>query len=71
MIPKFFSIRMFYLQETYKLKQRKQFDGHSYGIGYIAWCPFSRYIIACGTDECNEIWIWDTQVRKFLLYNQC
>ncbi|CAF2094296.1 unnamed protein product [Rotaria magnacalcarata] len=46
---------------TYKLKLRKHFDGHSFGIGFIAWCPFSRYIIACGTDECSEIWIWDIQ----------
>ncbi|CAF0901227.1 unnamed protein product [Rotaria sordida] len=50
--------------ETYRLKLRKQFDGHSFGIGYIAWCPFSRYIIACGTDECNEIWIWDIQKEE-------
>ncbi|CAF1243416.1 unnamed protein product [Adineta ricciae] len=45
--------------ETYEIKLRKQFDGHTFGIGCIAWCPFSRYIIACGTDECNEILIWD------------
>jgi WD40 repeat protein len=44
------------------MKLRKQFEGHSFGIGCIAWCPFSRYIIACGTDECNELWIWDVEV---------
>ena len=47
------------------MKLRKQFEGHSFGIGCIAWCPFSRYVIACGTDECNEIWIWDIEVRKY------
>lgn len=52
------------LQQTYKMKLRKQFEGHSFGIGCIAWCPFSRYIIACGTDECNEIWIWDVEVSS-------
>ena len=46
------------------MKLRKQFEGHSFGIGCIAWCPFSRYIIACGTDECNELWIWDIEVKK-------
>ncbi|CAF4407807.1 unnamed protein product, partial [Adineta steineri] len=50
--------------QTYKMKLRKQFEGHSFGIGCIAWCPFSRYIIACGTDECNEIWIWDVEVNN-------
>lgn len=45
------------------MKLRKQFEGHSFGIGCIAWCPFSRYVIACGTDECNELWIWDVEVR--------
>ena len=50
--------------QTYKMKLRKQFEGHSFGIGCIAWCPFSRYIIACGTDECNELWIWDIEVKK-------
>ncbi|CAF0774903.1 unnamed protein product [Didymodactylos carnosus] len=47
--------------QTYKMKLRKQFDGHSFGIGCIAWCPFSRYVIACGTDECTELWIWDVE----------
>ncbi|CAF1184669.1 unnamed protein product [Adineta steineri] len=50
--------------QTYKMKLRKQFEGHSFGIGCIAWCPFSRYIIACGTDECNEIWIWDVEQEE-------
>lgn len=44
------------------MKLRKQFDGHTHGIGCIAWCPFSRFIIVCGTDDCNEIWIWDIEV---------
>lgn len=46
------------------MKLRKQFDGHSFGIGCIAWCPFSRYVIACGTDECNELWIWDVEQEE-------
>ncbi|CAF1217874.1 unnamed protein product [Rotaria sp. Silwood1] len=50
--------------ETYKMKLRKQFEGHSFGIGCIAWCPFSRYVIACGTDECNELWIWDVEQEE-------
>ena len=45
------------------MKLRRQFEGHSFGIGCIAWCPSSRYVIACGTDECNELWIWDVEVR--------
>ena len=45
------------------MKLRKQYEGHTFGIGCIAWCPFSRYVIACGTDECNELWIWDIEVR--------
>jgi WD40 repeat protein len=48
------------------MKLRKQFEGHSFGIGCIAWCPFSRYVIACGTDECNELWIWDVEVNYYI-----
>lgn len=55
---------LFFFKQNYKMKLRKQFDGHSFGIGCIAWCPFSRYVIACGTDECNELWIWDVEVRR-------
>ena len=50
--------------DKYQLTLRKQFNGHTFGIGCIAWCPHSRYIIACGTDDCNEVWIWDIEVRK-------
>lgn len=49
---------------TYQMKLRKQFDGHTHGIGCIAWCPFSRFIIVCGTDDCNEIWIWDIEKNE-------
>ena len=57
-----YSCSVYYFKETYKMKLRKQFEGHSFGIGCIAWCPSSRYVIACGTDECNELWIWDVEV---------
>ena len=44
------------------MRQRHVFDGHAYGVSYLAWSPDSRYIIACGPDECSELWVWNVEV---------
>jgi len=51
-------------QESQTVRQRHVFDGHAYGVSYLAWSPDSRYIIACGPDECSELWVWNVEVRS-------
>ena len=59
--------RMF--QATHELKLRRSFEGHSYGVSYMAWSPDSLYIIACGPDDCSELWLWNVEVRQLLYIN--
>ena len=37
-------------------------EGHSYGVGHLAWSPDDIYLIACGPEDCSELWIWNTEV---------
>ena len=43
-------------------KHFKTIEGHSYGVGYLAWSPDDLYLIACGPEDCAELWIWNTEV---------
>ena len=47
------------------MKHKRTFDNHSYGVYYIAWSPDCQYIIACGPDDCSELWLWNVQVNIF------
>lgn len=40
----------------------RAFEGPSFGVGELAWSPDDTYIIACGPDDCSELWIWNTEV---------
>jgi len=51
-----------YVKENQAVQQRHVFDGHAYGVSYLAWSPDSQYVIACGPDECSELWVWNTEV---------
>ncbi|KAL5009252.1 hypothetical protein ScPMuIL_014833 [Solemya velum] len=48
---------------TNEVKHKRSFDNHSYGVSYIAWSPDSTFIIACGPDDCSELWLWNVDVR--------
>ena len=37
-------------------------EGHAYGVSYLAWSPDDVYLIACGPDDCSELWLWNVQV---------
>jgi WD40 repeat protein len=43
-------------------KVKNTFDGHSYGVAYLAWSPDDTYLIACGPEDCAELWIWNVEV---------
>ncbi|XP_046579884.1 WD repeat-containing protein 26-like isoform X1 [Haliotis rubra] len=47
--------------ETHELRHRKTYDSHPYGVAYIAWSPDSSHIVACGPDDCSELWIWNVE----------
>ncbi|KAG5321539.1 WDR26 protein, partial [Acromyrmex heyeri] len=44
--------------ETLKVTHRKTLEGHSYGVGLIAWSPDSNHLIVCGPEDCPELWLW-------------
>eukprot|EP00111_Clytia_hemisphaerica_P018391 TCONS_00054380-protein len=39
-------------------------EGHSYGVSYISWSPNDTYIIACGPEDCCELWIWQVETGE-------
>ncbi|XP_054154010.1 WD repeat-containing protein 26-like [Oppia nitens] len=47
--------------DTLRLKHKHTFEGHSYGVSYIAWSPDDNYLIACGPDDCSDLWVWNVQ----------
>ncbi|KAF4524623.1 hypothetical protein B566_EDAN013874 [Ephemera danica] len=47
--------------ETLSCTLRKTLDGHSYGVAYLSWSPDGTYLIACGPEDCPELWIWNVE----------
>ncbi|KAG7474029.1 WD repeat-containing protein 26-like [Solea senegalensis] len=50
--------------ETQQLKLLKTLEGHAYGVSYLAWSPDDTYLIACGPDDCSELWLWNVQTGE-------
>ncbi|XP_039973024.1 WD repeat-containing protein 26 [Xiphias gladius] len=50
--------------ETQQLKLMKALEGHAYGVSYLAWSPDDAYLIACGPDDCSELWLWNIQTGE-------
>ncbi|KAI4486653.1 hypothetical protein M0804_006023 [Polistes exclamans] len=44
--------------ETLRVTHRKTLEGHTYGVALIAWSPDSSHLIACGPEDCPELWLW-------------
>ncbi|XP_012253307.1 WD repeat-containing protein 26 isoform X1 [Athalia rosae] len=44
--------------DTLTVTHRKTLEGHSYGVALIAWSPDSCHLIACGPEDCPELWLW-------------
>uniref|UniRef100_A0A3Q3JN44 WD repeat-containing protein 26 n=1 Tax=Monopterus albus TaxID=43700 RepID=A0A3Q3JN44_MONAL len=47
-----------------QLKLMKTLEGHAYGVSYMAWSPDDAYLIACGPDDCSELWLWNVQTGE-------
>ncbi|XP_077866982.1 WD repeat-containing protein 26-like [Saccoglossus kowalevskii] len=45
--------------DTKELRQLHTFEGHAFGVAFLAWSPDNKYIIACGPEESSELWIWN------------
>uniref|UniRef100_A0A8C8IYU6 WD repeat-containing protein 26 n=1 Tax=Oncorhynchus tshawytscha TaxID=74940 RepID=A0A8C8IYU6_ONCTS len=45
--------------ESHQLKLLRTLEGHAYGVSYLAWSPDDTYLIACGPDDCSELWLWN------------
>ncbi|TRY53738.1 hypothetical protein DNTS_017021 [Danionella cerebrum] len=50
--------------DTQQLKLLKTLEGHAYGVSYLAWSPDDAYLIACGPDDCSELWLWNVQTGE-------
>ncbi|KAM9425477.1 WD repeat-containing protein 26 isoform 2-T2 [Pholidichthys leucotaenia] len=50
--------------DTHQLKLMKTLEGHAYGVSYLAWSPDDTYLIACGPDDCSELWLWNVQTGE-------
>lgn len=44
------------------MKLLRTLEGHAYGVSYLAWSPDDAFLIACGPDDCSELWLWNVLV---------
>ncbi|RWS23915.1 WD repeat-containing protein 26-like protein, partial [Leptotrombidium deliense] len=49
---------------TLELRHLYTFEGHSYGVSFLAWSPDDNYLIACGPDDCSDLWVWNVQTGE-------
>ncbi|XP_078590765.1 WD repeat-containing protein 26-like isoform X2 [Branchiostoma floridae x Branchiostoma japonicum] len=49
---------------TQEAKLLRTFEGHQYGVSYLSWSPDDVYLIACGPEECSELWVWNVQTGE-------
>ncbi|CAB3367499.1 Hypothetical predicted protein [Cloeon dipterum] len=52
--------------ETLTCSVKKTLDGHSYGVAYLSWSPDGSYLIACGPEDCPEVWVWNVDTGDIL-----
>ncbi|XP_046898279.1 WD repeat-containing protein 26 [Hypomesus transpacificus] len=50
--------------ESHQVKVMRTLEGHAYGVSYLAWSPDDVYLIACGPDDCSELWLWNVQTGE-------
>jgi len=50
--------------EDGKLTNLHTLESHSYGVAYLMWSPDDEHLIACGPDDCCEIWIWHVETGE-------
>ncbi|XP_025413330.1 WD repeat-containing protein 26 [Sipha flava] len=45
--------------ETLTVEQSITLDGHSYGVSYLSWSPDGELLMACGPQDCPDLWVWN------------
>lgn len=50
--------------KTLEVKYRMTLDGHNYGVFFLSWSPDDTHLLACGPDDCSEIWVWNIQTGE-------
>lgn len=50
--------------DTLQVTHRRTLEGHGYGVAYLAWSPDSTHLIACGPEDCPELWIWNIEADE-------
>uniref|UniRef100_A0A7N6BLR3 WD repeat-containing protein 26 n=1 Tax=Anabas testudineus TaxID=64144 RepID=A0A7N6BLR3_ANATE len=58
------TVIVWHVDETQQLKLMKTLEGHAYGVSFLAWSPDDAYLIACGPDDCSELWLWNVQTGE-------
>ncbi|KAG7220763.1 hypothetical protein INR49_032006, partial [Caranx melampygus] len=58
------SVSLLLDHESHQLKLLRTLEGHAYGVSYLAWSPDDTYLIACGPDDCSELWLWNVQTGE-------
>uniref|UniRef100_A0A8D3BKP1 WD repeat-containing protein 26 n=1 Tax=Scophthalmus maximus TaxID=52904 RepID=A0A8D3BKP1_SCOMX len=58
------TVIVWHVDETQQLKLMKTLEGHAYGVSYLSWSPDDVYLIACGPDDCSELWLWNVQTGE-------
>ncbi|UYV61099.1 WDR26 [Cordylochernes scorpioides] len=53
--------------ETLELTTSNVLYGLTFGISNLAWSPDDHYLLACGTEESSDLWIWNTQTGELKL----
>lgn len=56
------------MQESQHVTHFKTLNGHTYGVAFLSWSPDDSHILACGSEEACDFWIWNTEVT-FLILN--
>ncbi|XP_041469175.1 WD repeat-containing protein 26-like [Lytechinus variegatus] len=52
------------IKETLEIKRKKTFEGHAFGVSFLAWSPDSRYLIVCGPEDSSELWVWNAETGE-------
>ncbi|CAK9301385.1 unnamed protein product [Gordionus sp. m RMFG-2023] len=50
--------------ETHQVSKKHMLQGHSYGVSYLTWSPDDSMLLACGPDDCPEVWLWNVQTGE-------
>lgn len=49
---------------THRVTLSRSLTGHTYGVGYLSWSPDDSHILACGTEESSEFWVWNAKTGE-------